>query len=176
MVTLEFPAKEIEEDLRLYGKELEVAQKRAIRDSLRRMQTVGRKEARSLTGLRSASANRRIRAFTPQTRFWVGARPPLVTSFQTAKLKAPPRRLGRVGRAVVLDGRRVEGAFVPQSGRLAGRAFRKQESGKLEAVRLDRSEQMRQAFYFVYSRIPTIYDEQFRATVERSINDNSRGS
>lgn len=171
MITASIDTKEIESDLRLFGKELEQAQKFALRDTLRRLQTVARREAREATGLKASSTNRRVRAYTNQGRVWLGGRPPLAAS-----VGRPRVAIGRLprgssaGRSVTVDGQLVEGGFVPRSGRAAGRSFRKLPNGSLEAIRVDVAPQIQGAFRSVLQQVPEIYEREFRSTVDRLVS------
>ena len=160
-------------DLRLIGRELEQAQARAARDTLRRMQTIARREVRREVRIRGQSVSRRIRVYPGPGRFWVGADPryaPLASSLLPPRVQLrAPRGRGRGGRAraVILDGRPIEGAFVPRSGRLRGRSVRRTDTG-LERVTVDIRPELRAGFRRAVAQLPDIYDREFTATVNRA--------
>ena len=164
-VSIELNAAEIAADLQQLGKDAEVAQQRAVRDTLRRLQTVGRREARRTTELKPASVNRRVRAYVRQGRLWFGAWSPVATSFTRARVRVGRGR-GQQSRPLIVDGRLVPGVFVPQTGRWKGRSLIR-KGGRIEAYRLDYSAEVKRAFDAVVDATEEVFDREFRATLER---------
>lgn len=166
-VNISLEVGDLSRDLQRYADNLEVAQERAVRDTMRRMQTIARREVRQLTHLRPRSVNRRVRTYRDRNNLFFGANPSIVTSYTPARVRLTRRR-GNQPRGVILDGQRIEGAFVPTQGRLAGRAVRRTGVGRgIEPVRADNAAEMRRAYDIVLERLPEEYDRQFRAVVDR---------
>ena len=159
-------------DLRLAGADLAKAQERATRDTLRRMQTIARAEVRKEVKIRGQSISRRIRAYSGQGRFWVGADAryaPLASSVGPPRVRLrAPRGRGRANaaRQVILDGTPVEGGFVPRHGRLRGRSFRRTDHG-LERLTVDIRPELERGFRRAVRRLPDVYQGEFLATVNR---------
>lgn len=170
LLRMDLDLEQIAQDARLSFGELQQARNRARRATLRRLQTVARQHVRRSTPIRGQSINRRIRAYVRQERLWIGADAryaPLASSFRPPRVRLGRRR-GNRPRSVTVDGQLVEGAFVPTSGRLAGRSVRRTGSGRgLEPVRVDIRPQMEAGFGAAERQLRPVFDFEFLAAANR---------
>ena len=108
MYTIDFPAHEITDDMRVLEGEVPGILRRSLVTTVRRSRSTAGRVMRQRSGLRPGSAARRVKAYPSRGRVWIGATPPQVLSLSTAR-KVRTRGRGRPG--VRLDGKLLEGAF-----------------------------------------------------------------
>ncbi len=181
LLEIDLDSERVMDDLRLTQKELEQVQGFAVRDSVRTLRGIARKETSARTDLPRASINRRVLSFPKQSRVWLGAaRNPLVTSFRATELVPIRRqrtvrgrtRKGKIDRSrkgVVFRGQRLKGVFVPTRGRYRGVPFRERDGGGVEPVGAPVHEEVRQAFDATADRATEVLERSFRASAERAI-------
>ena len=165
-------------DLKLAKEELQKASKEAIRVSSNKLRSLGSKEVQSETGLKAASANKRVKVFKSSegSKVWFGARTltATATSFKDVKLKAPNRKNKGKGHAIIIDNKPLPNAFVRRtSSRYRNTPFKRTPSGSLEVVRRAISGDVYKAFLKVDAVAPEIIDADFRRAVEGQIRRRS---
>lgn len=175
MISMSINVKQITEDLQLNGEEYKLFQKRALADALRRLRTIGRKEARRRTNLKASSVNRRINAYPKRSKLWFGGRNALVTSKVTTRTKSPGRikdgsRQRKWGRSVIDDGKTLEGAFLRREGKIANvPARRYKKSNSVQPVMVRIRKDMLDSFRITEGQAAEIIEAEFNKYIARKI-------
>ena len=158
MVTLD---EEVLDGLRLTAKELATAQQRTVRDVTRRLRTQVQRSVVQKTGIRPASAKRRILAFPPRGKLWLGANEVPARALRSTKLVREGRNSGR--RRVSIMGELVPNAVAvaPDYLPLVG-----VPGGGLTRLRVDLRESFQQAFREVERTAPELAATEFRKRAE----------
>ena len=170
LLRMELDLDNVAKDARLEFAELRRVRERAQAATLRRLQTIARRAVRRTVPIRARSVSRRVRAYVKGGRLWVGADAryaPLASSLRPPRVRLGRRR-GNRPRTVTIDGRLIEGGFVPIVGRLRGRSFRRLEGGGIEALRVDVRPEMEAGFRTAASQFRNVYDLEFLAAANRA--------